>query len=105
MVKLAIWNSDYISVRNLGGSGGMPPQEIFEIRPSKGESESIFSSFSVENNGISVYISFKFYFSIITRLIASYYTLSIILFVTTKHLDIASYMPNVSAPLIHALIS
>ena len=65
MVKLAIWNSDYISVRStlaceayqLRGSGGMlvwgnAPQEMFEIRPSKGESESIFSSFSVENNGI-----------------------------------------------------
>ena len=50
---------------------GMPPQESFEIRLSKGESESIFTSFSVENNGFSVYyISFKFYFSIKSRLIA-----------------------------------
>ena len=36
------------------GSGGMPPRKFLKIRLSKGES-SVFSSFSVENNGISVY--------------------------------------------------
>ena len=78
----------------------MPPRKCLKIRPSKGESESIFSSLSVENNGISVYyISFKFYFSIKSCLIAtcieySYHACMIIFsFVATKHLDIASYMP------------
>ena len=77
----------------------MPPRKFLKIRPSKGESESIFSSFSVENNGISVYyISFKFYFSIKSRLIAicieySYHACMIIFsFVSTKYLDIASYI-------------
>ena len=79
MVKLAIWNSDYISVQSTlayeacqprGGLGACSPRNSLKIRPSKGESESIFSSFSVENNGSPVYYIFKFYFSIKSRLIA-----------------------------------
>ena len=38
------------------------PRKVFKIRPSKGESESIFSSFSVENNGSSVFVVFFFLF-------------------------------------------
>ena len=46
-----------------------PPRNVLKISPSKGETEGVFSSFSVENNGISVYI-IKFTFPIKSRLIA-----------------------------------
>ena len=51
MVKLTIWNNDYTACEACQprGSGGI------KIRSSKGESVSVFNSFSVENNGISVY--------------------------------------------------
>ena len=69
MVKLAIWNSDYISVqRTLAceacqprGPGGMPPPRKFlKIRPSKGESESIFSSKIMEFRFIIYHSNFIF---------------------------------------------
>ena len=55
MVKLAIWNNDYISVRSTlacqprGVWGYAPPgNSVLKIRPSKGESDSVISSFSVK---------------------------------------------------------
>ena len=57
MVKLPIWNNDYICMQKCRECGGIPPlRKVLKIRPSKYEPESVFSSFSVENNGISVYI-------------------------------------------------
>ena len=52
----------------------MPPRKFLKIMSSKGEreSESIFSSYSVENMEFQFIISFKFYFSIKSRLIAIY---------------------------------
>ena len=81
----------------LGGLGASP-RKCLKIRPSKGESESIFSYFSVENNEISVYQNT--YFFIKSRLIAicsHHACMTIFLFVATKHLDIAYH--NASAPL------
>ena len=69
------------------GSGGISsPRRFLKIRPSKGESESVFSSFSVENS---------YNFSIKSRLIvicmSNYHACIIIFsFVATKHLNIAS---------------
>ena len=54
MVKLAIWNIDYISDANLGVSVGhaLPsPRKLGHLKVNL----SVFSSFSVENNGISLY--------------------------------------------------
>ena len=51
MVKLAIWNSATLVCKACQPRGG-----FLKIRPSNGESESIFSSFSVENNGIQFII-------------------------------------------------
>ena len=74
---------------------GMPrPVNVLKIRPSKGKSESVFSSFLAENNGILVYQNT--YFSVKSRMIAicmSHIYMIIFSFVAIKHLDIASYIP------------
>ena len=72
----------------------MPFRKCLKVSPLK-VNLSVFSSFSVENNGISFYQNT--YFSIKSRLIAicmsSYHACMIIFsFVATKHLDVASYI-------------
>ena len=74
-----------------------PPRTPLKIRPSKGESDRVFSSFSVENNGISVHqnsFTFPLNQDRLQYALSSYHACMIIFsFVTTKHLDIASYIP------------
>ena len=45
----------YEACQPRGVWGMLPKGKLLKIRPYKGESESVISSFSVENNGISVY--------------------------------------------------
>ena len=67
MVKLVIWNNDYIiGKHNVEGSRPLLPQEMFE---NKVNLRVFLAVSSGKYNGISVYI-IKFYFSIKSRLIA-----------------------------------
>ena len=72
---------------------GMPrPANVLKIRPSKGKSESVFSSFLVENNGILVYQN-TFTFLLNQAICMSHKYMIIFSFVAIKHLDMASYIP------------